>query len=371
MTNPINPLTSRPTGYGFVEVATSAEADRAISQLDGKSLLERKVSVQRTRKTSSGGGSAGTAVFRKEATPNLSMPVDEDIGNFEPKETHEDPVQERGTILKQGIKQDFRDEVKQLGAPTKWNAVNTTKIRTSFGGSRSEDKANEIDEPVMKQEAQRGEEPHDRHQNQEVNEHEKRYETQQEKGGLIHYTIYGLLRFQMILIRNSIATRIALEKLEGLRQRLSGIEPHDGPVSAYKMAQQELRVAEVDYNYCLFYPLGQKFHKPPTSTTRNSERPQRATQEKRLKNWHLVERCMKDGILQDLHEGKIAEFSADSLKNAPSTQQSKADASYSEGQSRSGSSVTNLGNMDLRKQQLCGKSTFSAWLMFDTNTVGE
>ncbi|KAF2862326.1 RNA-binding domain-containing protein [Piedraia hortae CBS 480.64] len=47
---PLNPRTTRPVGYAFVDVATPAEAERAIQELNGKSILDRKVSVQLARK---------------------------------------------------------------------------------------------------------------------------------------------------------------------------------------------------------------------------------------------------------------------------------------------------------------------------------
>jgi len=37
---------NRSKGYGFVEFATEEEAEKAIQQLDGASLLEREISIQ-------------------------------------------------------------------------------------------------------------------------------------------------------------------------------------------------------------------------------------------------------------------------------------------------------------------------------------
>ncbi|KAF3916993.1 hypothetical protein ABW21_db0202304 [Orbilia brochopaga] len=47
---PVNPRTNRAVGYAFVDVAEKEEADRAIAELSGKEILERKVSVQVARK---------------------------------------------------------------------------------------------------------------------------------------------------------------------------------------------------------------------------------------------------------------------------------------------------------------------------------
>jgi hypothetical protein len=48
-TIPTNPRTSRPVGYAFVALSTPSEADRAIAELNGKAILDRKVSIQLAR----------------------------------------------------------------------------------------------------------------------------------------------------------------------------------------------------------------------------------------------------------------------------------------------------------------------------------
>ncbi|KAK1776063.1 hypothetical protein QBC45DRAFT_333832 [Copromyces sp. CBS 386.78] len=50
---PKNPRTDRPVGYAFVDLSTPSEAERAIAELSGKEILERKVSVQLARKPES------------------------------------------------------------------------------------------------------------------------------------------------------------------------------------------------------------------------------------------------------------------------------------------------------------------------------
>jgi len=47
---PVNPRTNRPVGYAFVDLKSSAEADKAIESLSGQDILDRKVSVQLARK---------------------------------------------------------------------------------------------------------------------------------------------------------------------------------------------------------------------------------------------------------------------------------------------------------------------------------
>ncbi|KAL9610846.1 MAG: hypothetical protein Q9167_004486 [Letrouitia subvulpina] len=47
---PTNPRTTRPVGYAFVDLSTADEAQKAIVELSGKEILDRKVSVQLARK---------------------------------------------------------------------------------------------------------------------------------------------------------------------------------------------------------------------------------------------------------------------------------------------------------------------------------
>jgi len=61
---PVNPRTNRPVGYAFVDLKTPEEAEKAIENLSGKDILERKVSVQLARKpdqtaTGEGAGEGG------------------------------------------------------------------------------------------------------------------------------------------------------------------------------------------------------------------------------------------------------------------------------------------------------------------------
>ena len=179
---PVNPRTSRPVGYGFVEVATSVDADRAISELSGKCLLERKISVQRARKAPSGRASPSTSSFGKETT--TAAPVDEDTVDCKVEISDEDPVEAEGYKPVEEVKQESRNVMKQVEqkmVPTNWSAINTTKIRTSLGGGQSKIKAEEDEESQKQEETQEGEEPHKEQETQKGDESQK-YETQQEKG---------------------------------------------------------------------------------------------------------------------------------------------------------------------------------------------
>ncbi|KAF2232649.1 RNA-binding domain-containing protein [Viridothelium virens] len=52
---PTNPRTTRPVGYAFVDLSTPSEAERAIAELNGKTIMDRKVSVQLARKPDEAG----------------------------------------------------------------------------------------------------------------------------------------------------------------------------------------------------------------------------------------------------------------------------------------------------------------------------
>ncbi|KAK8223489.1 hypothetical protein BKA81DRAFT_295648 [Phyllosticta paracitricarpa] len=73
---PVNPRTTRPVGYAFVDLSTPSEAERAITELNGKAILDRKVSIQLARKPeahgegsgSGGEGTNGTGNRRRSST---------------------------------------------------------------------------------------------------------------------------------------------------------------------------------------------------------------------------------------------------------------------------------------------------------------
>ncbi|KAK7754085.1 hypothetical protein SLS62_003931 [Diatrype stigma] len=72
---PKNPRTDRPVGYAFVDLSTPTEAERAIAELSGKDILERKVSVQLARtpqpageKAEGANGDSGAEGSRRRAS---------------------------------------------------------------------------------------------------------------------------------------------------------------------------------------------------------------------------------------------------------------------------------------------------------------
>lgn len=50
--------TGRSRGFGFVEMATSEEADQAVQKLNGKDLDGRQLKVERAKSSDAGGGGA-------------------------------------------------------------------------------------------------------------------------------------------------------------------------------------------------------------------------------------------------------------------------------------------------------------------------
>lgn len=118
---------------------------------------------------------------------------------------------------------------------------------------------------------------------------------------------------------------MALERVKALRFRLSSMSPHDGPVSAYKLAKQELHNAEVDYNYCLYFPSDEAFQPPPLSTAYKSTTTKNDIGEYGLRLWSVVEQCMKQGTLRDLKDGKIRVSSAERLDQASPVQTEQVD----------------------------------------------
>lgn len=72
---PVNPRTTRPVGYAFVDLSTPSEAERAINELNSKSILDRKVSIQLARKpeaAAEGGATSGGEGSGKTTRRRLS-----------------------------------------------------------------------------------------------------------------------------------------------------------------------------------------------------------------------------------------------------------------------------------------------------------
>lgn len=154
------------------------------------------------------------------------------------------------------------------------------------------------------------------------------------------------------------ATSVALERVEGLRIRLSAMDPHDDPVSAYKSAQQELHDAEVDYNYCLYFPVDEAFLPPPRATARQFMPKRRSVnRERRLCMWSTVEQCMKEGTLQDLKKGKIRVSSAERLSQLSPALRNALESSDGLEQINGQRDLQLLTVTDVKQTQILGQST--------------
>ena len=170
---PINPRTQRPVGYAFVELLSSLHADRAINDLSGRVLLERKISVQEARPPAPDPvGLIGAFNDRQpqyskhdvrgELPPDdrLSQVSKHDIkresspedGSFQLSKQHikrESSPEENISLKSESssdeemeiVKNEFGQQALDTGIvtdtvprPMNWNSGNGIKIRTTLGG---------------------------------------------------------------------------------------------------------------------------------------------------------------------------------------------------------------------------------------------
>ena len=144
ITIPANPRTCRLVGYAFVTVSTSDEADRAMSQLSGNEILDRKVSVKRARPEETKAPTSGNIVMKDVASATANELTEAYNGN-------------RGLNVEEGLNGiKMPNEISEIASPqdmqaappVSWNAVNTTKIRTTLGGSGGKVK-DLVDQPTV------------------------------------------------------------------------------------------------------------------------------------------------------------------------------------------------------------------------------
>ena len=105
----MNPRTQYPVDQVFVDLTTSLDTESASSQLSGKEILGRKVSVQLARKP------APAAPVQDNTVMDLH-PVEDTLN-----EQRENPTEIGSTKT-------------DPGPALNWNSVNRIKIRTSLGG---------------------------------------------------------------------------------------------------------------------------------------------------------------------------------------------------------------------------------------------
>ena len=156
ITVPVNPCTHRPCGYAFVTISTSDEADHAMMQLSGSQILERPVSVVRARAEETRTLDSGAAAAQEaaSATRNDSMEGYRGNGIVEAVEKIED------SNLFDVASDSISPQDLQAAPPVNWNAVNTTKIRTTLGGGVG--KARDLDKPSLIGEGQKENGAHSR-----------------------------------------------------------------------------------------------------------------------------------------------------------------------------------------------------------------
>ncbi len=219
-----------------------------------------------------------------------------------------------------------------------WNSVNTVRIRTSLGGAPGKSRT------VKEGEVPTSQEYHACQTDQSVN-NENMVKDEEIEASQENQT------------PQEQATQTAFTRLEGFRDRLSGMDPHDGPVSAYQAARVEMENAEVDYNYCLYYPFNEDFSPPPRN--RAPQFVKRAKQWKKICMWNQTKKCMKAGTLQDLKDGKIKVNAAELRRGDPSEPQPREMPSAALEDIKSPTYSEFPENFDSQKIQSFGQSILS------------
>jgi len=110
---PTNPRTGRAVGYAFVDLTTKEEAERAIAELSGKDVLERKVSVQLARKP-------GTSSVTKKEGENGTAAEGQQQGQ------HEGGKRPRGTQGRRGR------GGRQRGPTKRENGISSEEDKANF-----------------------------------------------------------------------------------------------------------------------------------------------------------------------------------------------------------------------------------------------
>ena len=143
ITLPINPRTARPCGYAFTTTTELGDAERAVSELSGSQILDRKVSVELSRRTDTASANSNIAKTERHEKRN-------DEGSIQLDQKPETSSRDASIAATEG-QNTAKDEAPpkpelELGeilesAPSmNWNAVNHTKIRTSLGSGLDKDK---------------------------------------------------------------------------------------------------------------------------------------------------------------------------------------------------------------------------------------
>ena len=139
-----NPRAYCPVGYAFVTVSTSDEADRAMSQLCGNEIFGQKISVKRARAEETKAPTSSNAVTKDAASATANELVEGYNSNRGLN------VEERlnGNSMPHEISEITSRRDMQAAPPVSWNAVSTTKIRTTLGRSGGKVK-DLVDKPTV------------------------------------------------------------------------------------------------------------------------------------------------------------------------------------------------------------------------------
>ena len=145
VTIPVNPRTRRPVGYAFVTVSTADGVDRAISQLSGNKILERNVSIQRARAEETKFPGTGTTTAQEGVSTATSKRMQ---GYHGDRSVKVEEANEGENLLRETSETISPRDV-QAAPVVSWNIVNTTKIRTTLGGSVGKDEDLVDEEPGL------------------------------------------------------------------------------------------------------------------------------------------------------------------------------------------------------------------------------
>ncbi|PKY06530.1 hypothetical protein P168DRAFT_325388 [Aspergillus campestris IBT 28561] len=110
--------------------------------------------------------------------------------------------------------------------------------------------------------------------------------------------------------------KTATKDIKSLQAQQKTLTESSNPTAAAAL-EQELYIAQVNLNYTIYYPLAEKYialyatqQKKKKSaddddTSKTVYKPVHATAAEKPPMWHVVEKCMKEGTLDRLREGKL------------------------------------------------------------------
>ena len=88
-------------------------------------------------------------------------------------------------------------------------------------------------------------------------------------------------------------------RLETLSGRLASTDPDKDPEN-YEAYRESLRSAEIDYHYCLLYPLQRQFRPPPSTTDLNNDITESTPHKAQARFWKALEKHKLAGTLETL-----------------------------------------------------------------------